>query len=410
MSARLAINLPPHQLDEFQRAARMLLHTPLITAADAERFTLVRRWESVLRTEFGQKLGYRLDVSRSAARLLRRPTSVTSHRGARLPNGRLLSQWGYVYFALVLAVLEEPGTQVLATELVERIEQRSRGDERLALDSTDFPQRKGFSEAVKVLQQLGVLTVRDGDVEALVRDGQVLFDVDRDAAALCLVASPSILREVETVGDFVAAPRPSSMEARSREARQRLNRRLIDQPVVMLADLDADEVELAWKNRRREAENIIRLTGCDVELRAEGMALIDTTVEPLGGVRFPGSDSVAHAALLWLDAMLAAQVDAGGADDALAEGAIRSLSVDVADAAWNGVVERYGARFAATSREQPQRFRRDCLDLLARVGLLRRVADGSGHVRYEVAAAAARYRAQPAMSAPASSTQETLFA
>lgn len=302
--ARIAAQLAPHQLGELQRAARLLLRRPLVTSKDPEAFALVRRWEQVLGNEFSQKFGYRLDVSRTSARLLRRPASLSSHRAARLPNGRPMSRWGYVYFALVLAALEQPGRQVLASELLDRMEQRARGDEHLTLDSREYAQRKGFSDAVKYLGCLGVLTVRDGDVDSIVDDGQVLFDIDRDAAAMCLVASPSILREVTTVDDFIVAPTGGSTAVRSTSARQRLNRRLIDQPVVSVDDLDDDEYQLAWRNRRREAENISRLTGCDVELRAEGMALIDVTVEPISGERFPGNDSVAHASLLWLDRML----------------------------------------------------------------------------------------------------------
>ena len=93
MNARLAVHLPPHQLPEFQRAARALLRSPLITAREKGDFRLVLKWEGVLRNEFAQKLGYRLDVSRTAARLLRRPASLTSTRGAQLATGRLLRSW-----------------------------------------------------------------------------------------------------------------------------------------------------------------------------------------------------------------------------------------------------------------------------------------------------------------------------
>ena len=70
MNARLAVHVPPQQLPEMQRAARALLRSPLLTARVGEEFRLVLKWETVLRTEFAQKLGYRLDVSRTAARLL----------------------------------------------------------------------------------------------------------------------------------------------------------------------------------------------------------------------------------------------------------------------------------------------------------------------------------------------------
>lgn len=401
MNARLAVHLGAHQLPELQRVARLLLARPLVTIADGDDFRLVRRWETVLRNEFGQKLGYRLDVSRSAARLLRRPVALSADRGARLAGARaerVLSRWAYIYLCLILAALEAPGTQVLASELFDRIEQSARGNDELQLDAKEYAQRRAFRDAVRYLEQVGVLTVRDGDIDALARtstsvetSGLVLFDIDRDAAAMCLVASPSILREVRSIEDFVAEPAPTSTEARRRQARQRLNRRLLDQPVVMLHDLDDDEAELAWRNRRREAENITRLTGCSVELRREGMALIDHAVQPISRRRFPASDGVAHAALLWLDDLVAsssvtAPLATSPAED---DSSHRPIDAATADASWKRIGDRYGSRFGKVAVERPEAFRDDCAELLVEFGLIRNHSESG----LEVAAFASRFRA-----------------
>jgi len=390
VNVRLAVHLPPHQLPELQRAARALLHSPLLTTRDGDDFRLVLKWETVLRNEFGQKLGHRLDVSRSAARLLRKPASLTPNRGARLDTGRLLSRWGYVYLCLTLAALEHPGHQVLASELLARITNLARGDERLQLDTTEYVQRRAFRDAVRYLEQVGVLAVRDGDVESLLDDGQVLWDVDRDAAAMCMVAAPSILRSVTSVEDFVVEPEPTTIEARRRSARHRLNRRMVDQPVVVPDDLDDDEAELAWRNRRREAENISRLTGCEIELRKEGVALIDHPSQPIGSQRFPGSDSVAHAALLWLTALLEhsrpADPTPGGDDTRPAV----VIDRDAAEVCWHEVVEEYGPRFSRDARDRPERFRAEVEELLERFRLVVPHDDGVA-----VSAFANRYRARP---------------
>jgi uncharacterized protein (TIGR02678 family) len=403
MTPRLAVHLSTHQLPELQRAARALLRTPLITASSDADFRLVRKWESVLRNEFGQKLAYRLDVSRSAARLLRRSVTVSRHRGARLETGRPLTRWAYTYMCLTLAAIEQPGHQVLASELLSRIEQGARGDDRLRLDTTEYAQRRGFRDAVRFLEHQGVLTVRDGDVEHLLADGQVLFDIDRDAAAMCMVASPSILRDVSTIEDFVTEPSATSIEGQRRLARHRLNRRMIDQPAVLLTDLDDDEAELAWRNRRREADNITRLTGCAIELRREGLALIDHPTDPIGDRRFPGSDGVAHASLLWLD--LLAETCASGA--AVADPA-RRVDAERADESWLSVVADYGHRFGKASLERPERFRADCVELLDRFGLARVTADGM-----EVSAFANRFRATATMvdpgGSPALAEQTAMF-
>lgn len=426
MSARLAIHLPPHQLPELQRAARTLLRSPLLTAGDDE-FRLVLRWETVLRNEFGQKLGYRLDVSRSAARLLRRPASTTDTRGAHIErNNRHLGRWGYVYLCLTLAALEHPGHQVVASELLSRITNLARGDERFALDTTEYAQRRAFRDAVRYLEQVGVLTVRDGDVESLLHEGEVLWDVDRDAAAMCMVATPSILRSVSSVEDFVAEPLPTGIEARRRRARHLLNRRMLAQPVVVPADLEGDELELAWRNRRREAENISRLTGCEIELRREGIALIEHPLHPMGRSRFPGADNGSHAALLWLSELLhradtaertepeeqTEQVEprtpaepedpeepqaSGIPDDPGASGdpadhpgADRVVSSVDVDAAWATLLEQHGDRLGKDAREQPERLRTTAESLLRRFGLV-----VPGTERWRVRAVANRYRAEP---------------
>jgi uncharacterized protein (TIGR02678 family) len=416
MSARLAVNLPPHQLPELQRAARALLRSPLLTARDDE-FRLVLRWETVLRNEFGQKLGYRLDVSRSAARLLRRPAATTDTRGAYIErNARYLGRWGYVYLCLTLAALEQPGHQVVASELLGRITNLARGDERLELNTTEYIQRRAFRDAVRYLEQVGVLTVRDGDVESLLQEGEVLWDVDRDAAAMCMVATPSILRSVSSVQDFVAEPLPSGIEARRRRARHLLNRRMLDQPVVVAADLDGDELELAWRNRRREAENISRLTGCEIELRREGVALIEHPVHPMGPSRFPGSDNVSHAALLWLTALLhrtepperaepivSVDGDSPTPDDGVgldtppvvgSPTAERAVPAAVVEAAWTAVLEQHGERLGKDAREQPDRVRAAAESVLRRFGLVE-----PGQHRWRVRAVANRYRAEPISSA-----------
>ena len=410
MNARLAIHLQPHQLPELQRAARVLLRQPLVTGSQGDDFRLVLKWETVLRNEFGQKLGYRLDVSRSAARLLRKPASLTPSRGARLATGRLLSRWGYVYLCLALAALEQPGHQVLASELLQRIAQLARGDERLQLDSTEYVQRRAFRDAVRYLEEVGVLTVCDGDVESLLSDGQVLWDIDRDAAAMCMIASPSILRSVTTVADFIAEPTPTDSDGRSRRARHLLNRRMIDQPVVTPSDLTDDEAELAWRNRRREADNISRLTGCEVELRREGVALIDHPNHPLAATAFPGNSATAHAALLWLTELLELEPVTTSTDEPNEDASdLRAdfvVTSDVADATWTTVLSGYSERLSQDAREQPERFRAEVTALLERFRLMGRRPDGIA-----VTAFANRYRANPALvdDEPFEAAQQVMF-
>ncbi len=408
MSARLAIHLAPHELPEMQRAARTLLGHPLVTATypTPEALQMVRRWETVLRTEFAQRFGYRLDVGRSSARLLRRPSALTSLRPARRHNsGRAFSPWAYAFMCLALAAAEQSGRQVLASELVERIEQRARGDAELPVDLTVHSQRRALVDALDLLDRLGVITARDGEIESLMGEGQVLFDIDREALGHCLVASPSVLREVRTTADFLVEPRGDAPDAATRAARHAVNRRLVDQPVVVFDELSAEESEMARRNRRREAEGLTRLTGCDVELRREGMAVIDVTTQPLGGRPFPTGGTEAHAALLWLAAVVdAARPDVDDTDDPPAEVV---CTAETLDDAWDAVFERYGARFRKQSRERPADLRAAATDLLVHHGLIRSLGGGS----VAVLAVAARFRVEvtEAGAAVAADFQEQLW-
>ena len=384
MNARVAIQLQPHELPEVQRAARTLLGHPLVTTTypSADALPMIRRWETVLRNEFSQRFGYRLDVGRSSARLLRRPSALTSQRPAQRPSGKAFTPWSYAFMCLALAVAEQAGRQILASELVERIEQRARGDDDLPLDLTVHAQRRALVDALDLLDRLGVITARDGQIESMMHEGQVLFDIDREGLSRCLVASPSVLRDVRSTADFLVEPHGDAPDAITRAARHAINRRLVDQSVVMFAELNEIEADVASRSRRREAEAITRLTGCDIELRREGMALIDTTVQPLGPRPFPSGGTPSHAALLWLAALVDA-VGSAGVDDGTAEAMCRHES---ADRIWSEVFEQYGPRFNAQFRDRPDALRIEATEILVRHQLIRVVPEG-----VVVSAVAARF-------------------
>ena len=385
MNARLAIHLAPHELPEVQRAARTLLGHPLVTTMypSADALPMIRRWENVLRNEFAQRFGYRLDVGRSSARLLRRPSALTDKRPALRPNGRPHSPWAYSFMCLALAVAEQAGRQILASELVERIEQRSRGDDALPVDLTVHAQRRALVDSLDLLDRLGVITARDGQIESLMNEGQVLFDIDREALSRCMVASPSVLRDVHTTADFLVEPIGDAPDALTRAARHSVNRRIIDQPVVLFDELTEEEADVARRSRRREAESITRLTGCEIELRQEGMALIDQTVQPLGPHPFPASGTVNHAALLWLSIVVESIRPAPDADDVPAEA---ECSADIVDRTWKEMFDIDVARFAAKYRDRPTELRSAATQLLTQLGMVRVVDDG-----WMVRAVAARF-------------------
>lgn len=386
--ARVAVQLDPAELDDFQRAARLLLAHPLVTATHPRpgALALVRRWEQVLRTEFSRVLHYHLDVAPTCARLVRRSATISAHRPALMPTGRPFTRWTYTYLCLVLAALEGLGQQTTISQLAEEVGRLRAGDDALPVDLTRYDQRRALVDAVAWLEERGVLSLRDGTTESFLDDGDALYDIDSDAASRLLVASPSVLREVTDAADFLAERYPPGDQWEQRRTSHRLARRLVTVPAVYYDDLPPDELAFARHRRTRLSDELERLTGCTVEARAEGLALVDAAIEPLARDPFPGRGAVAHAALL-LGEQLCARAGDG-------EGSTRVVSAPAADEAWAEVVAAHGDRFTADYRADPDRLRRDAFALLDRLDLAGLAPDGAVAVR----AALARYR--PAVHRP----------
>lgn len=374
---RTAAQLDPSELEEFQRAARLLLAHPLVT----ERWprpgalTTVRRWGPALRAEFERVLRYHLDIGPACARLTRRSAAPSPHRGARTRTGRPFSPWAYAHLCLVLAAIESLGAQTTVSQLADTVLRLTAGDDAVPVDLTLYAQRRAFVDAVSWLEERGVLVLRDGSSDQWLaggeRGGDALYDIDPDAASRLMVASPSVLREVEAVEDFLVERYPPGEAGEQARLRHRVARLVVEQPVVYRAELDEDE--RAWLGNRRGqlVADLERLTGCVVESRAEGLALIDADVEPLSGDAFPNRGAVAHGALLLAEHLVAA---------AVAEPDLPTVGRLVTDAelgrAWARVVDGYGARFTTEYRDDPDRLRREAVDLLGRLDLVVAVDGG----------------------------------
>jgi len=385
--ARIAVHLDPaRELDDFQAAARALLTHGLVT----DRYphpgvlALVRRFEEPLRNEFTRMCHWRLDVAPTCARLLRRPAAVSPHRPARTAtqSRRPFGPQAYASLCLVLAAFESLGEQTTITQLADEVVRLRAGDDSLPFDLTSHAHRRAFVDAVAWLQQRGVLVLLDGDTETFVAGGgDALYDVDRDAGGRLLVSPPSVLAGLTAPDDLLDEPYPPTPEGAQARARHRVHRRLLTEAALYYDELPDDERDYARQRRTRIREELERLTGCTLECRAEGQALVGLpAADP-----FPAGGAVAQAALL-LGSELAGEA-AAPASSVNAVGRVVCAS-DV-DAAWRRVVAAYGARFTSEYRAEPERLRAEALSLLERLDLVRRRDDGGVFVH----PALARYRA-----------------
>jgi uncharacterized protein (TIGR02678 family) len=311
MSHALESALDQARARELKGAARALLRRPLLRAggAEAEDFRLVRRHAGELRAWFESNTSWRLHVDSEVARLVKLPaTSDDPSHPARDPRSRVpFGRRRYVLTCLALSVLERSDAQVTLGRLAEGVILAA-ADERLARAGVVFrlsgrEERADLVAVVRLLIDLGVLARVAGDEEAFVRDaGDALYDIERRVLAVLLAAprgpSTIVARELEgRLAEMTADPLPAAEELRKRALRQHLTRRLLDEPVVYYAELDASQLAYLTSQRAALIKRISDLTGLVAEVRAEGIAMVDPD-DDLTDVRMPEVGTDGHVALL----------------------------------------------------------------------------------------------------------------
>jgi len=302
-----------HQREEFTAALRALLLTPLMTPAHAE-FAAVRRHADALREWFVREAGWPLHIERDAARLYKRPADV--HDATRgLPG---YERRRYVLLCLACAVLERADPQITLRVLGDRLLALA-ADPALAALGFSFTlqaqhERRELVAVCRTLLELGVLHRVAGDEEGFVHGGHegsdslhdALYDVQRRVLAGVLAASrgPSTWPADEApatlearLAALVAEPVPDSDEGRRTALRHHLARRLLDDPVIYLDRLDADQRAYFMNQRGTMATRLCDATGLVAEQRAEGLALADEDGE-LTDVAMPAEGTEAHVTLL----------------------------------------------------------------------------------------------------------------
>jgi len=372
------------RLAERQTAIRALLARPVLTASGADRadYLLVRRHVDSLRTWLDLNVGWQLTVDSAVARLHKRftvndsnitsavdtvgtPSSGDGTRGLRDDKGDPFTQRRYVLLCLALATLERAQFQTtlgrLADEVVAAVADERFRDAGLEFTLTTRRERSDMVAVVRLLIDLGVLTLVAGEARAFLDDsGDALYDIERRVLATLLATSigPSTVVADNFAERFSAVlehPSESSDDLRNRALRRNLTRRLLDDPVVYFADLSESELSYLTHQRRWLTDRISEATGLVAEIRLEGIAMVDPE-DDLTDVRMPESGSQGHLTLL------------------LAEFLATHSRVDF-DAVVAHVIlliERHGAKWSQATREPGAEFEltKAALDRLERLSLI----------------------------------------
>lgn len=427
-------------LDNYQRAARVVLANHLVTRTYPDRIALplIRRWATELREDLAELFGYRLEVTETTARVFPVIDRLDAGRPARTPAERVFDRRRYAYLALALAALGRAGDQITLSELADQVAAYANRVDGLELATDRAADRDAFVDAVGWLTVRGALGLADGDAGGWASDpeaGEALYDIDRPVV-FALFRPPRALQHLHGVRGLLTeelmVTGVSAHATTTAEIARRVRRALVEQPVVYADDLAPEERPVLAQERI--VAEVELFTGLRAERRAEGVALIDTSGR-LSDIRFPGTGTLAQVALLLAgeiadrvldidhpvprrraapdtDAALADQLDEAipestlyvslaepdstrpepdPATDDRTDPAVPS-GYPLIDRAWldgtvRALADRYGTTFAAQWQADVARLTTEVVALLERLRLVRVVEDG-----LLVLPALARYR------------------
>ncbi|MEU6416059.1 TIGR02678 family protein [Streptomyces spiralis] len=364
---------------ERRSAARLLLAHPLVTSdgPHADLFPLIRRHADWLGKRFQQVLGYRLLVDSSYARLFKAGLGAGAGRRLERSTGTPFTPHTYACLALALSVLVTAPEQLLLSQLVADI-RAAAADAEIELEETGRAAgKRTLVAALRQLVEWGVLIETEGHVAALAQDagGEALITVDRELARV-VVAGP--LAQARDGADLVLRAADPGFGG----PRTYVRRMLVETPVVYLDELTDAERDWLRTRQRREAQAFSELLGLEMEIRAEGVALVDPEDE-LTDLHLPGAGTVAQAALLLVERLVDRLRPQEPGHPATGGTLVIGVAVPdgLVDELLAALVAEYGQRsnWQRGYLEDIPALREAVLDLLARMRLM----DRTGRLRAE---------------------------
>lgn len=271
----------------------------------------------------------------------------------------------YTYLSLCCAVLLAGRQQMLLSTLVDDV-RHAAAEAGVALGDDSVADRRALVAALIQLVDWGVLVEDDGTVGAFADNAaaEALLYVERELVRH-LLAVP--LREVDRPDVLVA----NAADPGHAGPRHRARRMLVEEPAVLVDDVDDETWAWLRSSQRREVDILRDAFGLELEIRAEGVAALDPRDE-LTDIAFPRGGACGHAALLALSELVQRLRPTDLPRDAIVG------SVPVPDGLLADVVaELFAGRpswHTQAYADRPDMLARDVEELLVDVGLLRRTS------------------------------------
>ncbi|MGR7027240.1 DUF2398 family protein [Geodermatophilus sp. URMC 62] len=348
---------------ETAAALRLLAVRPwLVAGRDDEAIAAVRRNLPAIRDVL-DRLGWVLVAERGLVRLRKFPP-VRRDAWATTGPAPLTCSW----FFLLVAAAESMPPRVGLAQLVTAA--RAAAAEAELPVRGDITERRAIVAALRMLDERGVVVRMDGDVDG--------FVADENAPVLLAVHHTRLAHVIANTGSLDPAADPVAWLEQvetERDAARRMRRRLVDDSLVHVIDLD--DVEADWLSRRVRGDDggpLAAAFGLHLERRAEGAAFVLPTEafrhpRELGPLPFPVSGTVPHAALLLCDAAATGERIYGGPGPGW-----RGLAAEEVPARLADLSTTYGSGrggWAAELAADPARLAAEVAVLLTGLGLLR---------------------------------------
>lgn len=295
---------------DVQEVSRALMRSPLIRSQGrhGHLVTLALDHEPMLRSWFEHYLGWKLIVTHEAVRLAKVP-GPSNATVEDAPSKRCS-----VLYCLLLVCLEDAGSQTVISELSEQVALLTASmDDVETFDAGSTPEKRELLNAIRLLVTHGALvsvkdeaSTREEENEYLRGQGDAIYDVDQRAAAL-LVSAPTAPTRAMHPRALIHRPYPDTIEGAESRLRHALMRRLVDEPVVYFSDLPEEQVKYFRAHRTTLVRQLREFLDVQVEVRAEGVAIVDDEMTDL---QFP-SDSTERFVALRVAAALASLPEAG---------------------------------------------------------------------------------------------------
>jgi uncharacterized protein (TIGR02678 family) len=278
----------------------------------------------------------------------------------------------------MLSVLERCDRQTTLGRLVEQVIAAATDPTivgaglHFGLDTQD--ERREHVHVVRLLLDFGVLRRVQGDEEHYIHErADVLYNVVRPVLAALLAArrNPSMVSATnldDQLAALVSEPRAETPDARNRQIRLRLARRLLDDPVLYHDELNAEERAYLDGQRGHLVPELANATRLEPEIRAEGLALTDIDDE-LTDLGLPEEGTEGHLTLL-LATELADRLRANPSAMLLRSELVACIAALIAE-------HRHHWRKDVTFPGAEQRYADIVADRLRGLGLLQRGPDGS---------------------------------